>query len=404
MSNTGTKESFLKRKNVEISFKRYGIDAMGAMALGLFASLLIGTIFQTIAENVGAAGLMSTLSGLSGDDLSVQVASLDGVDSVCWILYRIGTYATAVTGAAMAVAIGHALDAPPLVLFSLCAVGQATNTLGGSGGPLAVLFVAIIACEFGKLVSKETKIDILVTPAVTIVIGTLCAMVLAPIFRTICDALGTFIGWATNLQPFLMGIVISTVVGIVLTLPISSAAICAAIGISGGAVLAALGDGTVSIEVWNGLALAGGAATVGCCTHMLGFATLSYPENGIGGFVAQGIGTSMLQVPNLMKKPVLWLPPVITSAILGPIVTCVFQLRNNGAAISSGMGTSGLVGPIGIITGWGNMPEGYAAGVKDWIGLILLCFVLPIVLNWFIGKFMRAKGLIKEGDLKIDLG
>lgn len=402
MSNT--QKSFLKRKNIEISFKRYGIDALGAMALGLFASLLIGTIFQTIAENVGTAGLMTTLSGLSGDELAVRVAALGGVDSVCWVLYRIGTYATAVTGAAMAVAIGHALNAPPLVLFSLCAVGQATNELGGSGGPLAVLFVAIIACEFGKLVSKETKIDILVTPAVTIIVGILCAMVLAPIFKTICDALGTFIGWATNLQPFLMGIVVSTIVGIILTLPISSAAICAAIGISGGAVLAALGDGSVSIEVWNGLALAGGAATVGCCTQMLGFATLSYHENGIGGFVAQGIGTSMLQVPNLMRKPILWLPPVLTSAILGPISTCVFQLRNNGAAVSSGMGTSGLVGPIGIITGWSKMPEGYSTGVKDWVGLILLCIVLPIVMNWAIGKFMRAKGIIKEGDLKIDLG
>lgn len=398
------KGSFLKRKNVEISFKRYAIDAMGAMALGLFASLLIGTIIQTIAENVGTAGLMATLSGLDGEELAAQTAALGAKDAVCWVFYRIGTYATAVTGAAMAVAIGHALAAPPLVLFSLCAVGQATNALGGSGGPLAVLFVAIIACEFGKLVSKETKVDIIVTPAVTIIVGVLCAMVLAPIFKTACDALGTFIGWATNLQPFLMGIVVSAVVGIVLTLPISSAAICAAMGISGGAVLAALGDGSVTIEVWNGLALAGGAATIGCCTHMLGFATLSYPDNGIGGFVAQGLGTSMLQVPNLMKKPILWLPPVITSMILGPIGTCVFQLRNNGAAVSSGMGTSGMVGPIGVITGWAKMPEGYEIGAMDWAGLLLLCIILPIVMSWAIGKFMRAKGWIKEGDLKIDLG
>ena len=399
------KQSFLKRKNVEISFKRYAIDAMGAMALGLFASLLIGTIIKTLAENVGTTGLMAALSSVTDTgELAAKVAELSTWNHFCWILWQIGNYATMVTGVAMAAAIGYALDAPPLVLFSLCAVGQATNTLGGSGGPLAVLFVAIIACEVGKLVSKETKIDILVTPAVTIIVGVGCAMVLAPIFKTICDSLGTFIGWATNLQPFFMGIIISVVVGVVLTLPLSSAAICAAVGISGGAVLAGVLDGSISMDVWNGLALAGGAATVGCCCNMLGFAVISYPDNGVGGLVAQGLGTSMLQVPNLMRKPILWIPPVLTSAILGPVSTCIFQLRNNGAAISSGMGTAGLVGPIGIITGWSNMPEGYAVGAFDWLGMILVCFVLPVLLSWAIGKFMRKKGWIKEGDLKVDLG
>ena len=399
------KQSFLKRKNVEISFKRYAIDAMGAMALGLFASLLIGTIIKTLAENVGTTGLMAALASVTDTgELAAKVAGLSTWNHFCWILWQIGNYATMVTGVAMAAAIGYALDAPPLVLFSLCAVGQATNTLGGSGGPLAVLFVAIIACEVGKLVSKETKIDILVTPAVTIIVGVGCAMVLAPIFKTICDSLGTFIGWATNLQPFFMGIIISVVVGVVLTLPISSAAICAAVGISGGAVLAGVLDGSISMGVWNGLALAGGAATVGCCCNMLGFAVISYPDNGVGGLVAQGLGTSMLQVPNLMRKPVLWIPPVLTSAILGPVSTCIFQLRNNGAAISSGMGTAGLVGPIGIITGWSNMPEGYAVGAFDWLGMILVCFVLPVLLSWAIGKFMRKKGWIQEGDLKVDLG
>lgn len=399
------KKSFLQKKNVEISFKRYAIDAMGAMALGLFASLLIGTIIKTLAENVGTTGLMAALASVTDTgELAAKVAGLSTWNHFCWILWQIGNYATMVTGVAMAAAIGYALDAPPLVLFSLCAVGQATNTLGGSGGPLAVLFVAIIACEVGKLVSKETKIDILVTPAVTIIVGVGCAMVLAPIFKTICDSLGTFIGWATNLQPFFMGIIISVVVGVVLTLPISSAAICAAVGISGGAVLAGVLDGSISMGVWNGLALAGGAATVGCCCNMLGFAVISYPDNGVGGLVAQGLGTSMLQVPNLMRKPILWIPPVLTSAILGPVSTCIFQLRNNGAAISSGMGTAGLVGPIGIITGWSNMPEGYAVGAFDWLGMILVCFVLPVLLSWAIGKFMRKKGWIKEGDLKVDLG
>lgn len=374
------KQSFLRKKNVVISFRRYGIDAMSAMALGLFASLLIGTIINTIGQNVAPG------SAISGK------------------LLEIGSYATSVTGPVMALAIGHALMAPPLVLYSLAAVGAACNALGGSGGPLAVFFIGIIACEIGKLVSKETKIDIIVTPAVTIITGGVLAILFAPLFKTACDALGVFIGWATNLQPLLMGVVVSVVVGAVLTLPISSAAICAAIGLSGGVVLAGLADGSATVEIWNGLSLAGGAATAGCCAHMLGYAVLSFPDNGIGGFVAQGIGTSMLQVPNLMKKPVLWIPPSITAAITGALSTCVFQMRNNGPAISSGMGTSGLVGPIGIISGWASMPDGYKAGAFQWIGMLLICFVLPVAITWIIGKIFRARGIIKKGDLKIDLG
>lgn len=374
------KQSFLRKKNVVISFRRYGIDAMSAMALGLFASLLIGTIINTIGQNVDPG------SAISGK------------------LLEIGSYATSVTGPVMALAIGHALMAPPLVLYSLAAVGAACNALGGSGGPLAVFFIGIIACEIGKLVSKETKIDIIVTPAVTIITGGILAILFAPLFKTACDALGVFIGWATNLQPLLMGVVVSVVVGAVLTLPISSAAICAAIGLSGSVVLAGLADGSATVEIWNGLSLAGGAATAGCCAHMLGYAVLSFPDNGIGGFVAQGIGTSMLQVPNLMKKPMLWIPPSITAAITGALSTCVFQMRNNGPAISSGMGTSGLVGPIGIISGWASMPDGYKAGAFQWIGMLLICFVLPVAITWIIGKIFRARGIIKKGDLKIDLG
>nr|WP_317350051.1 PTS sugar transporter subunit IIC [uncultured Blautia sp.] len=373
-------QSFLRRKNVVISFRRYGIDAMSAMALGLFASLLIGTIINTIGQNVAPGSMISEK------------------------LLEIGGYATSVTGPVMALAIGHALMAPPLVLYSLAAVGAACNALGGSGGPLAVFFIGIVACEIGKLVSKETKIDIIVTPGLTIITGGVLALIFAPLFKTVCDALGVFIGWATNLQPLLMGVVVSVVVGAVLTLPISSAAICAAIGLSGSAVLAGLADGSATLEIWNGLSLAGGAATAGCCAHMLGYAVLSFTDNGIGGFVAQGIGTSMLQVPNLMKKPVLWIPPSITAAITGALSTCVFQMRNNGPAISSGMGTSGLVGPIGIISGWGNLPEGYQDGAFQWIGMVMICFILPIVITWIIGKVFRAKGILKEGDLKIDLG
>lgn len=373
-------QSFLRKKNVVISFRRYGIDAMSAMALGLFASLLIGTIINTIGQNVAPGSMISEK------------------------LLEIGGYATSVTGPVMALAIGHALMAPPLVLYSLAAVGAACNALGGSGGPLAVFFIGIVACEIGKLVSKETKIDIIITPAATIITGGVLALIFAPLFKTVCDALGVFIGWATNLQPLLMGMVVSVVVGAVLTLPISSAAICAAIGLSGSAVLAGLADGSATLEIWNGLSLAGGAATAGCCAHMLGYAVLSFPDNGIGGFVAQGIGTSMLQVPNLMKKPVLWIPPSITAAITGALSTCVFQMRNNGPAISSGMGTSGLVGPIGIISGWGNLPEGYQAGAFQWIGMVMICFILPVVITWIVGKVFRAKGILKEGDLQIDLG
>jgi len=390
MGTEQEKGSFLKRKNVIISFKRYGIDAMGSMALGLFASLLIGTIIKTIGQNIG--------------DSTLDAAVATGIDFIAVKLVEIGTYATKVTGAAMAIAIGYALQAPPLVLYSLAAVGLATNELGGSGGPLAVLFIAIIACEAGKLVSKETKVDIIVTPAVTILVGIALAMPAAPLIGKLCGLQGELIYTETTLQPFLMGVVISVIVGIALTLPISSAAICAAIGISGGFVLAGLADGKTTMDSWYGLYLAGGAATAGCCAHMVGFATLSYPDNGIGGFIAQGLGTSMLQVPNLMKKPVLWLPPVIVSAITGPLATCLFVLGNNGPAVSSGMGTSGLVGPIGVLTGWAEMPDGYSIGAMQWIGLILICFVLPVVLTWILGKFFRAKGIIKPGDLKIDLG
>ncbi len=270
-------KSFLKRKDIVISGKRYGIDALGAMAQGLFASLLIGTIISTLGERLGIE-----------------------------LLATIGGYAKGVTGGAMAVAIGYSLHCPALVLFSLAAVGHAANTLGGAGGPLAVLIIAVIAAECGKAVSKETKVDILVTPLVTILVGALFATLCAPAIGTAASAVGRAIMWATELQPFLMGMIISVIVGIALTLPISSAAICAALSLTG---------------------LAGGAALAGCCTQMVGFAVMSFKENGWGGFFAQGIGTSMLQMGNIVKKPRIWLPPIIASAIVGPIATCVFQIK-----------------------------------------------------------------------------
>lgn len=349
-------KSFLKRKDIEISAKRYGIDALGAMAQGLFASLLIGTIIATLGEQLGME-----------------------------VLVNIGGYAKAATGPAMAVAIGYALHCPPLVLFSLVAVGGAANALGGAGGPLAVLLVTIVAAEFGKAVSKETKIDIIVTPFVTITIGSLLSMWCAPAIGAAASAVGAAIMWATELQPFFMGIIISVIVGIALTLPISSAAICAALSLTG---------------------LAGGAAVAGCCANMVGFAVLSFKENKWGGLFAQGIGTSMLQMGNIVRNPRIWLPAILTSAITGPIATCIFKLQMNGAAVASGMGTCGLVGQIGVYTGWIN---DIAAGTKsaitafDWIGLILISFILPGILAWAFGLLLRKLGWIKEGDLKLDL-
>jgi uncharacterized protein len=287
------------------------------------------------------------------------------------------------SGPAMAIAIGFALQAPPMVLFSLTAVGLASNELGGAGGPLAVLLIAIIAAELGKAVSKETKVDILVTPLVTIFSGVALAALFAPAIGAAASWVGNIIMWATELQPFLMGIVVSVTVGIALTLPISSAAICAALSLTG---------------------LAGGAALAGCCANMVGFAVLSFRENRWGGLISQGLGTSMLQMGNIVKNPRIWIPAIATSAITGPIATVVFRLQQNGPAVASGMGTCGLVGPIGVYTGWTN---DISAGLKiaitatDWLALVLVCFVLPALICGLIGLVCRRLGWIREGDLKL---
>jgi hypothetical protein len=282
------------------------------------------------------------------------------------------------------VAIGYALQAPPLVLFSLVPVGYATNILGGAGGPLAVLVIAIIAAECGKAVSKETKIDILVTPIVTVLVGVGVAKLVAPPIGSAASAVGRLIMWATELQPFFMGILVSVIVGVALTLPISSAAICAALGLTG---------------------LAGGAAVAGCCAQMVGFAVMSFRENKWGGLVSQGLGTSMLQMGNIVRNPRIWIPPTVASAITGPIATCLFHLQMNGTPVSSGMGTCGLVGPIGVYTGWvADVAEGTKAAITgfDWLGLVLVCFLLPGVLTWLLGLVCRKIGWIKEGDLVLD--
>ena len=326
MSNV---KDFLKRKDIVITPQRYLIEALGAMAQGLFASLLIGTIIKTLGQQTG----------------------LD-------VLVDLGGYATAMSGPAMACAIGWALHCPPLVLFSLITVGYSANALGGAGGPLAVLIIAIVASELGKAVSKETRVDILVTPLVTIFSGVGLSMLIAAPIGAAASQVGTLIMWATEQAPLVMGILVSVIVGVVigvaLTLPISSAAICLALGLTG---------------------LAGGAAVAGCCAQMIGFAVMSYKENGVGGLVSQGLGTSMLQMGNIVKNPRIWIAPTLASAITGPLATCVFHFEMNGAAVSSGMGTCGLVGQIGVYTGW---VSDIAAGVKtaitpmDWAAMIWL--------------------------------
>lgn len=348
-------KNFLKRKGVTLSARVYFVDAMGSMAMGLFASLLMGTILGTIAD----------YSGLK-------------------ILSEAATYAKGATGIILGIAIANSLKAPLLVMYSAGVVGMAGYAMGHTfnisgeqlsltAGPAGSLLAVIIAVEIGKLVSKETNIDILVTPSVTILSGVLACKLVCPIVSYAMYYIGWFINTATDMQPIIMGIIISVVVGVALTLPISSAAICAMIGISG---------------------LAGGAATVGCCAQMIGFAVISFRENRFGGLVAQGLGTSMLQMGNLTKKPLLWIPPTLTAAILGPFATTIFKLQNVG--VSAGMGTCGLVGPLGVISATPNSPE-------KWIGIILLLFVAPAVISLIISEAMRKLGWIKEGDLKLDL-
>ena len=340
MEQTGFK-AFLQRKNVNITVKTYLIDALGAMAFGLFASLLIGTIFGTLGDKT-------------------QIA----------LFTTIADYCKSATGAALGVSIAYALNAPQLVLFSAATAGIAGNALGG---PVGALLATIVATELGKLVSKETRVDILITPGVTIISGVLIAQFAGPGVSAFMNAFGELVKTSTELQPFFMGILVSALIGIALTLPISSAAICIMLSLDG---------------------LAGGAATAGCCAQMIGFAVLSFRENGVGGLLAQGLGTSMLQMGNIVKNPRIWIAPTLASMITGPMATCIFRLEN--IAAGSGMGTCGLVGPIGIYTAMGG-------GAEMWLGILLICFVLPAILTWVFGEVLRKIGWIKLGDLKLDL-
>ncbi len=340
MNQTGIK-AFLERKQIVLKPRTYFIDAMGAMAFGLFASLLIGTIFATLGEKTG-----------------IQ------------IFHVISEYAKGATGAALGVSIAYALKSPQLVLFSAATVGIAGNALGG---PVGAFVSAIVAAELGKAVSKETRIDILVTPGVTIISGVLVAQFAGPGVSAFMTVFGNLVKTATEMQPFFMGILVSALIGIALTLPISSAAICIMLSLDG---------------------LAGGAATAGCCAQMIGFAVLSFRENGIGGLLAQGLGTSMLQMGNIVKNPRIWIPPTLASMVTGPIATMVFRMEN--IPSGSGMGTCGLVGPIGVYTAMGG-------GAGMWTAILFVCFLLPAVLTWIFGGILRRTGWIKEGDLKLEL-
>ncbi len=338
--------SYIRKKGISLSPKKYFIDALGAMALGLFASLLIGTIFGTVADYVSNKEVQGFLLNMK-------------------------EYAVMAQGPAMAMAIGSALGAEGLLLFSLCAVGAAGNALGG---PLGTYIAVLIACELGKLVYKTTKIDIILTPTVVIALGVGVSLATGPFISGLMQYIGKLIMTFTEMQPLLMGALVSVVVGICLTLPISSAAICAMLGLTG---------------------IAGGAATAGCCAQMVGFAVMSFAANKWSGLIAQGLGTSMLQMGNIVRKPIIWLPPIITSAITGALSACVFKMQNP-VAIASGMGTCGLVGPIGVLSGKG-------IGMEEIVAVLLICFVLPALITWAIALPFKKIGLIKNSDLKLNI-
>ena len=376
------KAGFFSKQSLKARAKLYFVDAMGAMALGLFASLLIGTIFKTIGERVPYLEFFKTVAG----------------------------FAQGATGMAIGVAIALKLKMPPLVVFSCATVGSIANAMGAiidggkivswaatakgtsgvfnSAGPAGAFFAVIIACEIGKLVSQKTKVDILVTPTVTILTGFAASWLICPLISYVMYYLGVFINTATGFAPVLMGIVISVVVGMILTLPISSAAICSMVFSSQAIAAAIESQGNA-----DGLLLAGGAAAVNYYAQMVGFAVMSFKENRWGGLVSQGLGTSMLQMGNIVKNPRIWIPPTLAAAITGPLSTTVFKLKCTG--VSAGMGTCGLVGPIGIFSDTGN-------NAMMWIGMILLCIVLPAAISFGVGQLFRKIGWIKENDLKLD--
>lgn len=336
-------KEFLQRKDIELSAKRYFIDAMGAMAYGLFATLLVGTILKTIGEEFGISFLKD----------------------VVWPV------ANQATGPAIALAIAYSLRAPQLVMFSSAVVGIAAYQ---TGGPLGVFIATIFAVEIGKIISGETRIDIVITPIVTVLVGVILAQLIGPTINQLMQWIGELIILSTEANPLFMGIAIAVLVGIVLTLPISSAALCLMLELDG---------------------LAAGAATIGCCAQMIGFATISFKDNGLKGVLAQGLGTSMLQMPNIYKNWKIWIPPTLASAIIGPIAIIYFGMTNS--ALESGMGSCGLVGQIGTY----NAMKSQNSSIYIFTSIIGLQFIAPAILSYLIYYFMKKKLWIKDGDLKI---
>ena len=347
-------------------FDRIFIDGLGGMAQGLFATLIIGTIIQQIGTLIG---------GSIGDMIFVigkVAASLTGAGIGIGVAYKFGYSQLVVISSATAGMVGAFASK----LLAGTVLVEGTMVYAGPGEPLGAFLAAYVGIELGQLVTGKTKIDILVTPLVTIGAGSLVGLILGPPIAGFMTWLGSLINWGTEQQPFIMGIVVSVLMGMILTLPISSAALGIILNLSG---------------------LAAGAATVGCCCNMVGFAVASYRENKVGGLLAQGIGTSMLQVPNIVRKPVIWLPAILSSAILGPVGTMVLHMTSN--ATGSGMGTAGLVGQIMT---WQTMVATEAPMVVL-IKILVIQIVLPAVVTLAISEFMRKKEWIKYGDMKLDL-
>jgi uncharacterized membrane protein len=327
--------------------KRWFIDGMGAMALGLFSSLIIGLIITQISTIPGL--------GILAEFTSVLSAS------------------SPVVGAAIGVAIAYGLKAKPLVMFSSAATGAFGYALGG---PVGAYVAALVGAEIGRLAAGKTPVDIIVSPIVTILSGCAIGWLVGPALNDFMTWLGGVINSATVLSPIPMGIIVAILVGMALTAPISSAALCIMMGIDG---------------------LAAGAAVAGCCAQMIGFAVMSFRENGWGGFLAQGLGTSMLQVPNIIRRPQIWLPPILASAVVGPLSTSVFMMLNT--PTGAGMGTSGLVGQFGA---WAAMIDTAAPGVVI-LDIAVLHFILPIVLTLIFAAIFRKIAWIRPGDLKLNM-
>lgn len=338
-------KDFLIRKDIQLSPKRYFVDAMGAMAYALFATLLVGTILKTIGQSFDISFLSETV----------------------WPI------ANQATGPAIAMAIAYSLRAPQLVMFSSCLVGIASYNLGG---PLGVFIASIVAVECGKTVSGETKLDILLTPVITVLVGIGIAYLIGPAIAQLMKSLGQIIVLATETNPIAMGAIIATVVGLVLTLPISSAALCLMLELEG---------------------TAAGAATIGCCAQMIGFAVISFKDNGWKGVLPQGIGTSMLQMPNIYKNWRIWIPPTLAATIIGPIATRYFEMKNT--ALEAGMGTCGLVGQIGTF----NAMQEHSSNTTILINIVILHFLAPGIIAYLIYRIMRNKQWIKDGDMTLQI-